>query len=223
MKKIILMLLVLMMIMPLANAAVTIDLWPYGSTVEEVEEAGYVVVEQSEPGLYSIYPTTQPAPTGMFKTLAAVAPLLTDWKPSGDATYECQKAADTLTKALGVPVEPCGSSFKFDKWGEPDIPLGSYSVPGNTISISNSDAYTFSWTSTYPVCIVVVKAGTSANVYYYPKGSLGDTELVAPYDKEISHVAFCYSGGTQEIPEFPTVALPIAAILGLAFIFMRRK
>ncbi|WP_367344098.1 PEF-CTERM sorting domain-containing protein [Methanomethylovorans sp.] len=26
-----------------------------------------------------------------------------------------------------------------------------------------------------------------------------------------------------EIPEFPTVALPIAAILGLAFVFMRRK
>ena len=29
--------------------------------------------------------------------------------------------------------------------------------------------------------------------------------------------------GTQEIPEFPAIALPIAAILGLAFIFMRRK
>ncbi|MDR6222740.1 PEF-CTERM sorting domain-containing protein [Methanococcoides alaskense] len=35
----------------------------------------------------------------------------------------------------------------------------------------------------------------------------------------ISH----YCSGEQEIPEFPTVALPIAAILGLSFIFMRRK
>jgi hypothetical protein len=30
-------------------------------------------------------------------------------------------------------------------------------------------------------------------------------------------------GNINEIPEFPTVALPIAAILGLAFIFQRRK
>jgi hypothetical protein len=31
------------------------------------------------------------------------------------------------------------------------------------------------------------------------------------------------SNGTTEIPEFPTVALPVAAILGLVFIFGRRK
>ncbi|MHC1576048.1 MAG: PEF-CTERM sorting domain-containing protein, partial [Methanosarcinaceae archaeon] len=35
-----------------------------------------------------------------------------------------------------------------------------------------------------------------------------DTEVVKP---------------NQEIPEFPTVALPIAAILGLAFFFQRRR
>lgn len=34
----------------------------------------------------------------------------------------------------------------------------------------------------------------------------------------------CGGGGIdEEIPEFPTVALPIAAILGLAFFFQRRK
>jgi hypothetical protein len=34
----------------------------------------------------------------------------------------------------------------------------------------------------------------------------------------------CNGNGTgQEIPEFPTIALPIAAILGLAFFFQRRK
>jgi hypothetical protein len=31
------------------------------------------------------------------------------------------------------------------------------------------------------------------------------------------------NGGINEIPEFPTVALPIAAIIGLAFFFQRRK
>ncbi|WP_406661277.1 PEF-CTERM sorting domain-containing protein [Methanolobus sp. ZRKC3] len=29
--------------------------------------------------------------------------------------------------------------------------------------------------------------------------------------------------GCTEIPEFPTMALPVAAILGLAFIFQRRR
>ncbi|WP_406656253.1 PEF-CTERM sorting domain-containing protein [Methanolobus sp. ZRKC2] len=36
----------------------------------------------------------------------------------------------------------------------------------------------------------------------------------------ISH--YC-SGNDTEIPEFPTVALPIAAVLGLAFLLQRRK
>ncbi|WP_333788159.1 PEF-CTERM sorting domain-containing protein [Methanomethylovorans sp.] len=31
-----------------------------------------------------------------------------------------------------------------------------------------------------------------------------------------------YKQGT-EIPEFPTVALPVAVILGLAFVFMRKQ
>ncbi|MDP2217545.1 MAG: PEF-CTERM sorting domain-containing protein [Methanolobus sp.] len=47
-------------------------------------------------------------------------------------------------------------------------------------------------------------------------------------EEELSSVwAFtrCTNGGSgiNEIPEFPTVALPIAAILGLAFFFQRRK
>ncbi|WP_406659674.1 PEF-CTERM sorting domain-containing protein [Methanolobus sp. ZRKC3] len=32
-----------------------------------------------------------------------------------------------------------------------------------------------------------------------------------------------YGGADNEIPEFPTIALPVVAILGLAFIFQRRK
>jgi hypothetical protein len=31
------------------------------------------------------------------------------------------------------------------------------------------------------------------------------------------------TGNNQEIPEFPTLALPVMAILGLAFMFQRRK
>lgn len=31
------------------------------------------------------------------------------------------------------------------------------------------------------------------------------------------------SGGSSQIPEFPTVALPVIAVIGLLFIFQRRK
>jgi hypothetical protein len=106
------------------------------------------------------------------------------------------------------------------------------------ITIYDSTASTFSWSSEYPVCAVVVKGGPNANVYYYYEYSepvMGDTGLVAPFNEnsekvyDISHVTFCFcdpddgDGGFNEIPEFPTVALPIAAILGLAFFFQRRK
>ncbi|WP_406660029.1 PEF-CTERM sorting domain-containing protein [Methanolobus sp. ZRKC3] len=53
---------------------------------------------------------------------------------------------------------------------------------------------------------------TSATASY--TGSLDGNPVLT-----ISH----YCPGDYEIPEFPTVALPIAAILGLAFFFQRRK
>lgn len=58
----------------------------------------------------------------------------------------------------------------------------------------------------------------------------GDGYVVAAhvaFDKSTGeHVTIDCSGkvrGHTEIPEFPTVALPVAAILGLMFIFGRRK
>jgi hypothetical protein len=141
--------------------------------------------------------------------------LIDPWK-SGDAEFECEQAGG------------CGEfAYKFDGWDKV-IPSGEYDVGGgNTINISNSDAYTFDWESEYPVCKVIVVAANSANIYVYnyEVPVYSDTGLVAPYDKEISHVTFCFNngGGITEIPEFPTVALPIAAILGLAFFFQRRK
>ncbi|WMW24097.1 PEF-CTERM sorting domain-containing protein [Methanolobus sediminis] len=54
-------------------------------------------------------------------------------------------------------------------------------------------------------------------------------QRIGPGDEDSAWVTVGYceeddgNGGTQEIPEFPTIALPIAAIIGLAFIFQRRK
>jgi hypothetical protein len=138
----------------------------------------------------------------------------------------------------------CNSDFayKIDEWGNASYwgtsdMNGTYTHAGNSITITNSDADTFSWASEYPVCAVIVKGGPNANVYYYyvyEEPVYGDTGLTAPFNEQsgktynISHVTFCFNkgngnGGIEEIPEFPTVALPIAAILGLAFFFQRRK
>jgi hypothetical protein len=145
---------------------------------------------------------------------ASVTPVLytnEDWQ-SGDAAFECGEVG-------------CGDfSYKIEPWGMGmDGPYDN----GN-ITISSSNNYTFNWTSVNPVCAVIVKNGVNGTYVYNYNGAYGDTELVAPGDKEISHVTFCYNGdddngGLEEIPEFPTVALPIAAILGLAFFFQRRK
>ncbi len=69
---------------------------------------------------------------------------------------------------------------------------------GNTITISNNDGYSFAWSSKYPVMCVIVKGGNAANVYCYPGGSYGDTEMFAPVNASgqpasISHATFCYN------------------------------
>ncbi len=114
---------------------------------------------------------------------ASVVPTLVDPWPSGDAASECGQ-----TNCVA------DFSYKFDDWGDQDLPYdGDYPVDGgNVINISNNDGKTFDWTSEYPVCAVIVKAGTGAYVYYYD-GAYGDTGLVAPAGKDISHATFCYN------------------------------
>jgi opacity protein-like surface antigen len=147
---------------------------------------------------------------------ASVDPVIEDKWKSGNAEFECSQTE-------------CDSDFayKIDEWNEENGMDGVYSHAGNNITITNSDGATFNWESEYPVCAVIVKAGTGAYIYYYDDAT-SDTVLTAPEGKDISHVTFCFSeeeddGGIEEIPEFPTVALPIAAILGLAFFMQRRK
>lgn len=195
MKKILKILLILMAVMPLANAA-------------------SVSPELKDPWL----PDDYIAPMLIMETDSNY--YLVDPWDSHSAEEECAQAGG----CEGY------SSYKVDDWNQQNGMDGTYA---GTITISDSTGYTFDWSSTTPVCKVIVVAGGVANVYSYPPNTMSDTGLVAPlntntpdlYDTfEISHVTFCYgNGGTQEIPEFPTVALPIAAILGLAFVFMRRK
>ncbi len=103
---------------------------------------------------------------------AAVTPTLVDpWDPSSG---ECERAG-----AGGN----CSQETKIEPWS------GNHSDGPIT---TTGDSKTFSWSSTKSVCFVIVKAGTGAYIYAYPSGSFGDSGLVGPEGKDISHVTFCW-------------------------------
>lgn len=74
------------------------------------------------------------------------------------------------------------------------------------IVVSNNKKTLTSWTSqNYLVYYVVVKGGNQgANIYHYPLGSMGDTNLVTPTGQDISHITFYYKQVTPPPPPPPT-------------------
>jgi hypothetical protein len=116
---------------------------------------------------------------------ASVEPELhEDWE-SGNAAFECGQIGSGGDFA-----------YKVEPWDEGD-PSGDYTYNGNTITIEayydeeDEEYKSFDWTSDYPVLAVIVKAGQDAYVYWYPGGSTGDTDLIAPDNKGVSHATFC--------------------------------
>ncbi|MFU8891366.1 MAG: hypothetical protein ACNA76_06885 [Anaerosomatales bacterium] len=109
-------------------------------------------------------------------------PVLVDPWASGDAYFEAAQAGGCADFA-----------YKVDDWDEDMGMDDTYTHAGNTIEVLNSDGETFDWKSEWPVCVVIVKAGTGAYLYYYPGGAYGDSGLVAPDDKDISHVTFGFN------------------------------
>jgi hypothetical protein len=125
---------------------------------------------------------------GSIAMSASVVPVLVDPWTSGNASSECAQT-------------DCTSPFAYKV--DAAAPNGNYMHAGNTITISNSDSYKFDWASEYPVCAVIVKAGTGAYIYYY-YGAYSDTDLDAPDGKQISHVTFCF--GEPEDKECATIS-----------------
>ena len=102
--------------------------------------------------------------------------------------------------------------YKIDSWDQTNGMDGTYDVEFTplggdpikfTITISNSDGYSFDWASTYPINAVMVKGGTGANVFVYAPPISSDTDLYAPEGKGISHVTFCWDIPDFVIPETP--------------------
>ena len=160
----------------------------------------------------------------------------------GAATYDVEIDNSLIVESINseCDCDPDNNDFglKLEGWdgidwvndtnGADDI----YPDGAIRIAISDSNATHFNWSSDYPICKVIVKAGSETGISY-PGGTSG-----GPLDAginpnsgdlyEISHVTFCYikedgTGTGGEIPEFPTIALPMLAIIGLAFFFNRKE
>jgi hypothetical protein len=104
---------------------------------------------------------------------------------------------------------------------------GTYTLPnGGAVTITTDGTY-FDWTSTIGIDAVIVKGGDNANVYRYYPPAHGDSALHPPMNPSggyatISHIDFCYNDTTL-IPEYPAIAFPVAAALGMMFIVAHLK
>jgi hypothetical protein len=104
--------------------------------------------------------------------------LVNNWSPAGGATAECA----TASSYTGVTYT---GATKFD-------PPNSGTKSPVTISV-NETTKKFSWSSnTQGISAVIVKASTKAYIYTYSQATSG-SGLIAPDEKEISHITFCWN------------------------------
>jgi hypothetical protein len=79
-----------------------------------------------------------------------------------------------------------------------DLREGTFSDGVLEVTISNvvykegDEMMSFNWSSNLGVDAVLVKAGTSANLYQYDPEAISDTNLIPPGQQAISHISFCY-------------------------------
>lgn len=103
---------------------------------------------------------------------------ISDWS-SGNAEAECALAGGCD-----------GGSYKIDS----GVDAGVYFNEGG-VTVTGINKQKFSWTSIYPVCKIIVKAGRGAYIFDID-GALSGT---VPYptnlgvkEKDISHITFCF-------------------------------
>ncbi|MEM4143335.1 MAG: hypothetical protein QW445_04250 [Candidatus Bathyarchaeia archaeon] len=145
----------------------------------------------------------------------------------GDEATECAAAGCTCTYV-----------YKFDNWDEQDFSSEPWEITfqGNTIRIfdvtldDDGEPQTFSWSSTLPICCVIVKGGDDAYVFSYEPAAYSDTNLYAPENNggqqaAVSHVTFCWNAPRQVVPELPlgTVVASATMMVALGAYLVLRK
>ncbi|NYT06219.1 MAG: hypothetical protein GKC04_07635 [Methanomicrobiales archaeon] len=123
-------------------------------------------------------------------------------------------------------INACNAGTNFEDAGVFDGAVQNGITIDNFIYNNDGEAISFDWSAVSSVEIraVIVKDGNAGtNVYIYPSVVFSDTGLQSPSAKQISHVEFCYDGPTN-VPEFPTLAMPLMMIIGLlgAILILKR-
>ncbi len=116
---------------------------------------------------------------------------ISGWQ-SGDAEFECSQAGGCD-----------GGSYKIDH----GVYAGAYFNEGD-VTVTGISKQEFSWTSIYPVCKIIVKAGNGAYIFDIggaQSGSVPYPKDLGVKEKDISHITFCF--GKPETPPELVLAL----------------
>ena len=132
--------------------------------------------------------------------------------PGGSVEYTITVGDTGLVSNAGLPID---ERFDFSAYPENVLsPDWSYNFKPQYIIVPSSG-------SSSTVLTIGVPLGTEAGTYQHHivmQGSIDDPELAEFADLTMEVVQTDVS-----IPEFPTVAVPVLAVLGLVTIFGRRK
>jgi len=104
---------------------------------------------------------------------------ISPWQ-SGNAEFECAQAGGCD-----------GGSYKMDQ----GVYAGS-SFNGGGVTITGISKQEFSWSSIYPVCKIIVKAGNGAYIFEIggaQSGSVPYPKDLGVKEKDISHITFCFA------------------------------
>ena len=103
-----------------------------------------------------------------------------------------------------------------------NVGLTEVTLNGNGVSLTVAPGSidNTTWTPSNEVQMFTLNVTTSSVGEVTILNNLGSD---LQYPQASDTVSFSSASSSFDIPEFPTIALPIAAILGLAFIFQRRR
>jgi hypothetical protein len=118
------------------------------------------------------------------------------------------KGGNRTCEEVGVAFDTefalCGDKVDYEDGSfESDFPMGlNVSVDGSFVSFEASGCIMIE-DKAYKVGAVIVKGGREANVYYYPNGTLSDSNLAAPVNASgraagLSNLTFCFVECVEE-------------------------
>ncbi|MGL4651158.1 MAG: hypothetical protein ACRC1H_17260 [Caldilineaceae bacterium] len=136
-----------------------------------------------------------------FWVIAVIALLLAALVPTIASAEQAQPSTLTGNPTCGSVGLPFGA-----KWDNPGLApttlttqFGTITITPSAVNNDGSQPRSFSWTSTFGIDSVLVKAGRGANVYTYSNGTSGEG-LVAFQGRGVSHISFCFDTPTVPTP-----------------------